>query len=84
MREEYPPLRKHKKLKISLRWWYIERGQVIALLNKKQEAVKNLRQAVALGWRDVPAFKADELFSAFRRVPSFAKIIEKLEKQTPL
>ena len=55
-----------------------------ALLNKKQKALENLRQAVALGWRDVPAFKADELFSAFRRVPSFAKIIEKLEKQTPL
>ena len=55
-----------------------------ALLNKKQEALQNLRQAVALGWRDVPAFKADELFAAFRRDPSFAKIIEKLEKQTPL
>jgi hypothetical protein len=55
-----------------------------ALLNKKQKALENLCQAVALGWRDVPAFKADELFSAFRRVPSFAKMIEKLEKQTPL
>jgi len=52
-----------------------------ALLNKKQEAIENLRRAVALGWRDVPAFKADELFAAFRRLPSFAKMIEKLEKQ---
>jgi len=55
-----------------------------ALLNKKQEALQNLRQAVALGWRDVPALKTDELFAAFRRDFSFAKIIEKLEKQTPL
>jgi tetratricopeptide (TPR) repeat protein/TolB-like protein len=55
-----------------------------ALLNKEQEAIENLRQAVALGWRDVPALKADELFAAFRRVPSFAKIIDELEKQTPL
>jgi serine/threonine protein kinase/Tfp pilus assembly protein PilF len=50
-----------------------------ALLNKKQEVIENLRQAVALGWRDVPAFKADELFAAFRRMPSISKMIDKLE-----
>jgi serine/threonine protein kinase/Tfp pilus assembly protein PilF len=55
-----------------------------ALLNKREEALENLRLAVRLGWRDVPAFKADELFVAFKDATSFAKIIEELEKQTPL
>jgi tetratricopeptide (TPR) repeat protein len=63
---------------------HYDMASYFALLNKKQEALKHLRRAIALGWRDVPAFQADELFTAFRGVPSFAKIIEKLEKQTPL
>jgi serine/threonine protein kinase/tetratricopeptide (TPR) repeat protein len=63
---------------------HYDMASYFALLNKKQKAIENLRQAVALGWRDVPALNADELFAAFRRVPSFAKIIEKLEKQAPL
>jgi len=55
-----------------------------ALLNKKPEALENLRRAVALGWRDVPALRADELFIAFKRELSFAQIVEKWERQTPL
>jgi len=55
-----------------------------ALLNKKEEALENLRRAEVLGWRDVPALRSDALFAAFRAEPSFAKLIEDLEKQAPL
>jgi tetratricopeptide (TPR) repeat protein len=55
-----------------------------ALLNKEEDALENLRQAVAMGWRDVPALKADPLFAAFRSSPPFAEIIERLEKQPRL
>jgi len=49
-----------------------------ALLNKKEEAIENLCQAVALGWRDVPAFNTDGLFADLRHEPSLTKIIETL------
>jgi tetratricopeptide (TPR) repeat protein len=55
-----------------------------ALLNRKQETLENLRRAVALGWHDGPALQAEELFAAFRRAPSFVKIIEKLKRPAPL
>jgi len=63
---------------------HYEMAGYFALLDKKPEALENLSRAVALGWRDVPALKADKLFAAFRREPSFAKIVEKWENQTPL
>ncbi|MCX6567452.1 MAG: protein kinase [Candidatus Aminicenantes bacterium] len=55
-----------------------------ALLNKEPEVIENLRRAAALGWRDVPAFKMDELFADFRRAPSCAMLIDELEKEIPL
>jgi serine/threonine protein kinase/tetratricopeptide (TPR) repeat protein len=55
-----------------------------ALLNKEEDALENLRRAVAMGWRDVPSLKTDPLFAAFRSSPPFAEIIEKLEKQPSL
>jgi len=55
-----------------------------ALLNKKPEALGNLRRAVDLGWRDLPALRADKLFAVLRDAPSFAELIEKLESQTHL
>ncbi len=59
-------------------------ARYFALLGNEDGALENLRRAVAQGWRDVPDFKADELFAAFRHVPSFAAMIDELEKQAPL
>jgi tetratricopeptide (TPR) repeat protein len=59
---------------------HYDMASYFALLNKKQEVIKNLRRAVDLGWRDVPALKADKLFADLRRWPSFAELIKMLEK----
>ena len=55
-----------------------------ALQNEAAEALENLRRAIDLGWRDVPALRADMLFEALVGLPAFAGLIEKLELQAPL
>ena len=51
-----------------------------ALLNDERQALENLKRAVDLGWRDVPALKADKLFADLGRWPSLAGLIETLAK----
>jgi tetratricopeptide (TPR) repeat protein len=51
-----------------------------AHLNDARQALENLNRAVDLGWRDVPALKADKLFAELSGRPSFAELIETLEK----
>ena len=57
---------------------HYDMASYFALLNKKEEAIETLRQAVALGWHDVPAFQADPLFARFRPLPEFAGIMSTL------
>ncbi|MFB3133460.1 MAG: tetratricopeptide repeat protein, partial [Rhodothermales bacterium] len=53
-------------------------------LQQKEDTVRCLREAVRLGWRELPQVEADEGFTVLRGDPRFDEIVAKLRSAKPL
>ncbi|RMD86526.1 MAG: tetratricopeptide repeat protein, partial [Calditrichaeota bacterium] len=57
---------------------YYQIASHYAILNKSQEAIRNLQKALTCGWADLPVLESDESFNSIRSQSEFQKIIQSL------
>ena len=60
---------------------YYDLASYKALLNRSDEALEYLKQAIDCGWADLPLLENDECFDALRDLSEYITIIQGLTKE---